>query len=65
VSSIEISEELLQRLQIVAEKDYEGVTLDDALDRLLREHQEYVVIEAASELERNAARLADEDQPSR
>ena len=60
MSSIEISEELLQRLQTVAEKDYEGATLDDALDRLLREHQEYVVIEAASLLERNATREAGE-----
>ena len=57
--------ELLQRLQIAAEKDYEGATLDDALDRLLREHQECMVTEAASELERNAARLAGGDQPSR
>jgi 3alpha(or 20beta)-hydroxysteroid dehydrogenase len=47
---IDISADLLSRLQTVAEKDYHGASLADTLDRLLREHQEYVVIEAVGEL---------------
>jgi hypothetical protein len=58
--ALEISEGVLNRLQTVAEKDYEGTTLQQTLDRLLREHQEYVVIEAANLLERNSAKQADE-----
>ena len=46
----EIPDDLLERLQIVAEKDYGGATLEETLDRLLREHQEYVMLEAAGEL---------------
>ncbi len=54
--AIEISADLLSRLQTIAQKDYEGVSVEDALDRLLREHQEYVMIEAAGELRENATR---------
>ncbi len=53
---IEIADELLSRLKTVAEKDYHGATLEQALDRLLHEHQEYVMLEAASELGQNATR---------
>jgi hypothetical protein len=56
---IEISADLLARLRTVAEKDYGGVPMEDALDRLLREHQEYVMIEAAGELRENSARSAE------
>ncbi len=55
---LEISAELLSRLKTVADKDFHGVTVEEALDRLLREHQEYVMLEAASELGRNATRQA-------
>jgi hypothetical protein len=52
---IDISDELLTRLHTVADNDYEGASLADALDRLLREHQEYVMIEAAGEARENAS----------
>ena len=58
MAQIEISEELLSRLRTVADKDYHGASLDDTLDRLLREHQEYVMLEAAGELRENAERIA-------
>ena len=53
---LNITDDLLHRLQIVAEKDYEGASIDQTLDRLLREHQEFVMLEAAAALERNAAK---------
>ena len=53
---IDIPADLLSRLQTIAEKDYGGVSIADALDRMLREHQEYVMIEAAGELRENAER---------
>jgi hypothetical protein len=56
---IEISTDLLSRLQVIADKDYGGVSVEDALDRLLREHQEYVMIEAAGELRENAERTTE------
>jgi transcriptional antiterminator Rof (Rho-off) len=56
---IDISADLLSRLQTIAEKDYGGVSIADALDRLLREHQEYVMIEAAGELRENAERTTE------
>ncbi len=49
---IQLSDELLSRLTTVAENDYAGASVDEALDRLLREHQEYVMLEAAGELGR-------------
>lgn len=52
----EIPEELLARLRTVAEKDYGGASLGETLDRLLREHQEYVMLEAAGEIRENAER---------
>ena len=58
---IDIPADLLTRLQTIAEKDYGGATLEDALDRLLREHQEYVMIEAAGELRENTERTAQAD----
>lgn len=54
MADIEIPEDLLTRLTAVAEKDYRGASLPEALDRLLREHQEYVMLEAAGELSRAA-----------
>ncbi len=57
--AIEISADLLSRLQTIAQKDYEGVSVEDALDRLLREHQEYVMIEAAGKLRENAERTTE------
>jgi hypothetical protein len=59
--TLEISASPLNRLQTVAEKDYEGATLEESLDRLLRKHQEYVVIAAADLLARNAGKQAGED----
>jgi hypothetical protein len=56
---IDIPADLLSRLQTVAEKDYGGVPVTDALDRLLREHQEYVMIEAAGELRENSERTTE------
>ena len=56
---IDIPADLLSRLQTVADKDYGGVPMADALDRLLREHQEYVMIEAAGELRENAERTTE------
>ena len=56
---IDISADLLSRLRTIAEKDYGGVSISDALDRLLREHQEYVMIEAAGELRENAERTTE------
>ena len=53
---IELSDNVLSRLRTIAEKDYGGVSAEDALDRLLREHQEYVMIEAAGELRENTTR---------
>jgi hypothetical protein len=53
---IEISDDLLARLRIIADKGFGGASLEDALDRLLREHQEYVMLEAAGELRENATR---------
>ena len=50
----EIPEELLERLRTVAEHDYGGASLDETLDRLLREHQEYVMLEAAAALRERA-----------
>ena len=58
---IDIPADLLSRLQTVAEKDYGGVGVADALDRLLREHQEYVMIEAAGELRENSERTTEAD----
>ncbi len=55
---IEISDDLLSRLRTVADKSYGGASLEDTLDRLLREHQEYVMLEAAGELRENAERTA-------
>jgi hypothetical protein len=56
---IVISAELLSRLQTIAEKDYGGASLADALDRLLREHQEYVMLEAVGELRENTPRTTE------
>jgi hypothetical protein len=58
MAQIEIPEELLSRLRTVADKDYGGASLESALDRLLHEHQEYVMLEAAGELRENAERSA-------
>ena len=58
---IDIPADLLTRLQTIAEKDYGGASVEDALDRLLREHQEYVMIEAAGELRENSERTAQAD----
>jgi 3alpha(or 20beta)-hydroxysteroid dehydrogenase len=49
---IQISDELLARLTTVATNDYGGASVEQAVDRLLREHQEYVMLEAAGELGR-------------
>jgi hypothetical protein len=57
----EISAEILTRLRTVAMKDYGGASLDETLDRLLREHQEYVMLEAAGELRENAAKASEHD----
>jgi hypothetical protein len=56
---IDISADLLSRLETVAENDYGGVPVADALDRLLREHQEYVMIEAAGKLRENTERTTE------
>jgi len=56
---LEISADLLARLTTVAEKDYHGIPVPEALDRLLREHQEYVMLGAAGELGRNTAGTAE------
>ena len=53
---IQVSDDVLSRLQTIAGKDYGGVSVEDALDRLLREHQEYVMIEAAGKLRENTER---------
>jgi hypothetical protein len=50
---IHVSDQLLERLTRLAEHDYRGITLEQALQRLLSEHQEYVVLEAAGDLTRN------------
>lgn len=57
-----VSEDILHRLSTVAENDYEGATTDETLDRLLREHQEYVMLEAASAAERNATKKSHPDR---
>jgi hypothetical protein len=49
---IQVSDDLLARLTTVAENDYNGASAEETLDRLLREHQEYVMLEAAGELGR-------------
>ena len=49
---IQVSEAILSRLNTLAEHDYHGATLEQTLDHLLREHQEYVMLEAAGELAR-------------
>ena len=59
MAEIEISDELMSRLKTVGEKDYQGATLEQTLDRLLHEHQEYVMLEAAAELGENASRQAE------
>ena len=41
-----ISGELLARLRRVADNDFGGMSLEEALDRLLREHQEHVMLKA-------------------
>jgi 3alpha(or 20beta)-hydroxysteroid dehydrogenase len=46
---IQVSDDLLARLATVAENDYQGASVEQALDRLLREHQEYVMLEAADQ----------------
>ena len=56
MTSTEIPDDLLERLQTVAEHDYGGANLPETLDRLLREHQEYVMLEAAAELRERATR---------
>jgi hypothetical protein len=43
-----ISDELLARLRVVADRDHGGASLEETLDRLLREHQEHVMLEAAA-----------------
>jgi hypothetical protein len=53
MSQIEISPDLLARLNTVAEKDYNGATIEQTLDRLLREHQEHVMLGAAAQLAQN------------
>jgi hypothetical protein len=45
---VNTSEDLLARLRTVADIDYGGVSLEETLDRLLREHQEYVRLKAAA-----------------
>jgi hypothetical protein len=50
MAGMDIPEDLLARLKTIADHDYGGVSLEEALDRLLREHQEYVMLEAAGEL---------------
>jgi hypothetical protein len=52
---IEISPDLLARLNTIAEKDYERATIEQTLDRLLHEHQEHVMLGAAAQLARNEA----------
>jgi hypothetical protein len=52
VPDIQVPEDLLSRLTTVAEHDYHGASMEETLDRLLREHQEYVMVEAAGELGR-------------
>jgi 3alpha(or 20beta)-hydroxysteroid dehydrogenase len=52
MAEIQLSDELLSRLTTIAENDYAGASVEQALDRLLREHQEYVMLEAAGELGR-------------
>ena len=51
---IQVSDQLLDRLTRLAEHDYQGVTVEQALERLLSEHQEYVVLEAAGDARRRA-----------
>ena len=53
---LQLSADLLSRLRTIAEKDYGGVSMEEAVDRLLREHQEYVMIEAAGKLRENTER---------
>jgi hypothetical protein len=53
---IQVSDDVLFRLQTIAEKDYDGASVEEAVDRLLREHQEYVMIEAAGKLRENTER---------
>jgi hypothetical protein len=53
---IQVSDDVLSRLQTIAEKDYDGASVEEAVDRLLREHQEYVMIEAAGKLRENTER---------
>jgi hypothetical protein len=50
MAGTEIPDELLSRLKRVAEHDYGGASLEETLDRLLREHQEHVMLGAAAEL---------------
>jgi hypothetical protein len=54
MAATEIPDELLSRLKTVAEHDYGGVTLEETLDRLLREHQEHVMLGAAGEFRERA-----------
>jgi hypothetical protein len=51
---IQVSDHLLERLTRLAAHDYRGATLEQALERLLSEHQEYVVLEAAGDARRKA-----------
>jgi hypothetical protein len=56
---IQLSADVLSRLRTIAERDYGGVSMEEAVDRLLREHQEYVMIEAAGELRENTERTTE------
>ena len=58
---IQVSNELLTRLTTVAENDYAGISVEETLDRLLREHQEHVVLEAAGEV-REASETPERDR---
>jgi len=52
---IDISDDLLRRLNTVAKNDYQGASMEQTLERLLSEHQEYVVLEAAAEQRQNVS----------
>jgi predicted transcriptional regulator len=68
VTSIKIDSELRDRLAHVASADYAGVTLGEALQRLIAEHEERMVLLAYERLRadeqewasyRNESRLTD------
>lgn len=50
MTTVKITTELRDRLASVATSDYQGATLADALQRLIEEHEEHLVLAAYARL---------------